>query len=184
MPTEELRSADHVRLRMIRESLENIPEFAVPEGYALRWYQPGDETHWCNIHAEADAYNRITEDFFGQQFGTDPGALEKRQLYLLSSVRQPIGTGTAWFDRFEEELIGRVHWVAMLPEYQGLGLSKPLLTAVCRRLAELGHKRAYLSTAAARRPAIQLYRSFGFVPWIRTEADERAWRETLGPTLR
>jgi ribosomal protein S18 acetylase RimI-like enzyme len=76
-----------------------------------------------------------------------------------------------------EEARGRVHWVAILPAFQGRGLAKPLLTAVCLRLRELGHTSAYLSTSAARIPALNLYRQFGFAPVIRDEMERAVWQE-------
>src|SRR5207248_4802613 len=98
--------------------------------------------------------------------------LVERQCYLLNAFGQAIGTGTAWFnDNFEGKSFGRVHWLAILPEFQGRGLGKPLLTAICSRLRDLGHERAYLTTSTQRIPAIRLYLRFGFVPLIRDEPE-------------
>ena len=152
---------ESTRLFMIRRDLENIPEFPVPAGFALRWYQPGDEASWLAIHQLADQYNQITPELFAQQFDTDPILLAERQCFLLDASGYAIGTASAWFDNnFDGGRIGRVHWIALLPQYQGRKLSKPLMTAICRRLRELGHGRAYLTTLAARRPGIQLYLRF------------------------
>src|SRR5205823_14626142 len=114
--------------------------------------------------------------------GTDSALLAQRQCYLIDQAGKVIGTATAWFnDDFDGRRTGRVHWVAIVPEYQRRGLSKPLMTAVCHRLRELGHDRAYLVTAPALRPAINLYRRFGFVPLIPNEAQRESWRKILGP---
>jgi GNAT superfamily N-acetyltransferase len=166
------------RLLMIRDNLQAIPEFALPEGFELRRYRSGDESAWLDIHLKADLHNRITPELFERQFGADKVLLEQRQFYLIDPGGRVIGTATAWFnDDLEGTRIGRVHWVALLPEYQGRGLSKPLMTAVCHRLRELGHERAYLVTAAMLRPAIQLYLRFGFRPLIQNEADQVAWNK-------
>lgn len=158
------------RLIMIRENLENIPCFEPPEGYSLRWYQPGDEVVWRDIQRQADAHNQITPGLFREQFEAESGQLEKRQCYLIEPGGRPIGTATAWFDdKFEGGVIGRLHWVAVVPRYRGRGLSKPLMTVVCQRLRELGHRRAYLTTSVRRTAAIQLYLRFGFEPLIRGE---------------
>ena len=148
---------------MVRDHLERIPQFAFPTGFDLRWYQSGDEAHWLRIHLDADRLNLITPELFKQQFGTASDLLQQRQCYLLFG-KEPIGTATAWFnDAFRGKPYGRVHWVAILPKFQGRGLSKPLMTTICERLRELGHERAYLTTSAERVAAIHLYQRFGFV---------------------
>jgi GNAT superfamily N-acetyltransferase len=171
----ELATGDKVFLW--REHLEGIPQFALPHGFSLRWFQPDDEEHWFRIQTAADRLNEITPELFQRQFGTEQRPLADRQCYLLDSSRQAIGTGTAWFnDNFEGRSFGRVHWLAVLPESQGRGLAKPLMTAICSRLRELGHERAYLTTSTARLVAIKLYFGFGFVPLIRNEWEESLWR--------
>jgi GNAT superfamily N-acetyltransferase len=171
--------------KMVRVSLDSVPEFALPAGFSLRWYQPGDEENWRQIHLAADCYNKITPELFQHQFGTDERLLRDRQCYLLDPRSEVIGTGTAWFnDNFEGVRFGRVHWMAIVPEFQGRGLAKSLMTVICRRLRELGHDRAYLSTSSARRPAINLYLRFGFVPLLRSEKETAVWRTLSRRLLR
>ena len=171
-----------MRLTMIRPGLEGIPFFDLPKGFSLRWYQPGDDRCWFEIHRRADRENVITPDLFRRKFGSDEGELGRRQAYLVAPDESVIGTASAWFDRdFEGGQYGRVHYVAILPEYQGRGLSKPLLAKVCTRLRELGHERAYLTTSTGRLRAIRLYLRFGFVPLIRSPEDAKALQEINSP---
>lgn len=136
--------------------------------------------------------------------------LRERQCFVLDAGGKAIGTGTAWFGgplaqavgndhprlaparspmhgeserNFTGGRWGRVHWMAMLPEFQGRGLGKALMTTICRRLRDLGHERAYLHTSAARRPAIRLYLNFGFEPIIRKAEEKSAWQEILGEPI-
>jgi len=170
-------TAPMLRLTMVRPNLIQIPPYDLAPGFSLRWFRPGDERRWFEIQSAADRLNRIYEEIFAHQFGTDPLRLAQRQCYLCAADGNAIGTGTAWFDEnFRGEVFGRVHWVAIVPEYQGKRLSRPLLTAVCERLRELGHERAYLTTSMKRRAAIRLYLRFGFEPLIETEEQARAWR--------
>jgi GNAT superfamily N-acetyltransferase len=286
-------------VKMIRASLDGLPEFALPAGFAWRWYQPGDEAHWRRIQLAAERFVEITPQLFGNQFGVGEGSglepasagergrginsalqiLRERQCYLLDPRGEVIGTGTAWFDKDstaglvnaglpltptlspsdgerenrpptqrepgtedpsamtgtsgEEQPLfplprgggegqgegerahlrarvatefpltpalspsegereeagstmaflaarsGRVHWMAILPEFQGRGLGKALLSTICHRLRELGHERAYLHTSAARIPAIKLYLKFGFEPMIRNAEERAVWKEVL-----
>src|SRR2546430_10546383 len=107
---------------MVRQNLEGIPDFGMPEGFSLRWYQPGDEENWFRIQAAADKFNEITRELFERQFGSDQELLAKRQCYLVDAQGKAIGTGSAWFnDDFEGKKYGRVHWVALAPQYQGRG---------------------------------------------------------------
>lgn len=156
-----------VPLTMICEDLDSTPQCPLPAPYSFRWFRPGDERVWQDIQANADLYNDITDDLFSTQFGPDFDRLRERQVFLLDATQRAIATATAWFDEdFYGQLYGRVHWVAVLPGMQGLGLAKPLMSIICNRLNGLGHKRAYLTTSTARVPAINLYLKFGFVPQI------------------
>jgi len=173
----------NVAVKMLREHLRDIPRFGLPDGYSLRGYQPGDEETWLKIQLGADRHNRITPELFEEQFGSARASLPQRQCYLLDTRGREVGTATAWFDdHFEGARVGRLHWVAMAPEYQSRGLGKPLLTAVCHRLRELRHERVYLSTSSARLPAINLYLRFGFVPLIRSEHESFLWQRILDQT--
>ena len=157
--------------------LSRTPVFELPEAFGLRWYHPGDEQHWIAVHDLADLYNRTDATVFREQFGEAEEALPERQCYLVSPNGRFVGTATAWFGEFPEGTPrGRVHWVAIVPEFQGRGLAKPLLSTVCSRLRELGCESAYLTTDTARIPALNLYWLFGFVPNLDTRKDRGAWQ--------
>ena len=167
---------EYLDIRMIREHLDDIPDFSLPAGYSIRRYQPGDEKSWHRIHSLADKYTDVTPILFKREFGADTQRLAERQYYLIDSTGTPIGTASAWFDDLGEQSLGRVHWVAIVPTEHGKGLAKPLLTTVCNRLKELGHNKAHLTTQTVRTPAINLYLKFGFVPAIHSERDRNIWR--------
>jgi GNAT superfamily N-acetyltransferase len=171
------------RLRMVREDWAGLPETSLRDGYALRFYEPGDEESWLGIHRRADLFNTFPGDRFAAEFGSDAAVLRKRQLYLISPAGEAVGTATAWWDEnFREGGWGLVHWVAIVPEEQGRGLAKPLLCAVCHRLQKLGHRGAGLRTASRRLPALRLYWKFGFRPAPVSRQEELEW-ERLRPEL-
>jgi GNAT superfamily N-acetyltransferase len=177
-----------VKVRMIREDLEGLPRHELPGPYRIRRYQPGDEESWLAIHLRADQRLVYTPETFPREFGTDLEAIRRRQFYLCDGDGTPIGTASAWYNkRWRGRSWGVVHWIAIVPEGQGKGLGKALLSAVCRRMRELRHVRAYLITDTSRLPAICMYLKFGFVPEIEGDADRAAWpalRERLPEELR
>lgn len=156
-------SSDYVPVTMVCADLTAVPHFSLPAGYSIRAYQPGDEEAWVAIQRAADEFNTITRALFEREFGADPLLLAARQLYLLDESGRAIGTATAWFgDEVWGAEYGRVHWVAIVPEFQGRGLAKPLMHTTYLGMKEAGHERAYLTTDLARVAAINLYRKFGF----------------------
>lgn len=164
---------------MVRDDLDDIPYFELPSNYALKWYELGDEKAWISIHERSDSFNDFSVELFVREFEERPEDLPRRQCFILDESGTPIGTGTAWFNENYNNwgTIGRLHWIAIVPERQGVGLAKPLLTILCRRLKELGHQKAYLTTSTVRIPAINLYLKYGFKPEIQAENDEIAWSQ-------
>jgi len=178
------RPPDYERVVMIRPTLTGLPWYDCPPGFRIRWYRSGDEEHWVRIHQLADHYNKASLALFENQFGGGRPELGLRMAFLEAPDGRVVGTAAAWWsDSFRDGVWGRVHWVAIEPNRQGKGLSKPLLAAVCLRLRELGHERAYLTTATVRIPAINLYLRFGFVPDARSPRERAAWERIL-PALR
>jgi len=121
---------------------------------------------------------------------TNPAAKLKRQaLYWhyphyyattgpVSSIRQGDWKLLEYFeDNHGGKSLGRIHWVAIIPQQQGSGLAKPLLTAICKRLKELGHSKTYLTTQSVRLPAINLYAKFRFTPVIDSDGDREIWEK-------
>jgi len=183
-----LEANNYTQVHMVREDLEHIPTSALEDTYSVRWYQPGDDRAWLDIHQEAyrDDPIHIGPDRHKLAFQEDVPALEQRQLFVCNQKGREIGTATAWYDKDEQgEEYGLVHWVAMRPKVQGQGLAKPVMTIILNRMRELGHQKAMLRTQSFRIPAIQLYLKFGFVPGIVNDADYKVWatiRSNLRPT--
>jgi GNAT superfamily N-acetyltransferase len=173
----------HYRVTMVRPSLDGVPSLPAPAPYRIRWYAEGDEETWLRIKAASDVYHRAPADFFAQTYGEHRDLLGERQAFLCDGDGKAVGTVTAWFEEIDGLRYGKVNWMLLEPRAQGFGLSKPLLSACCARLAELGHTRAMLYTLAVRLPAINLYRGFGFVPFIRQPSDVDAWK-TVSPSMK
>lgn len=144
---------------MWRADLENLPDFALPDGFTLRAFEPGDDAKWWQIHERADPLMAHRSGSHREFFGSDFDALHARQLFLVSPNGEAIGTASAWWD---DDETGRVHWVAIVPEFQGRKLAKPLIARVLQLLRAHGHSRAILTTSRQRPRAIALYRGFGF----------------------
>ncbi len=144
---------------MVLPNFDNWRIYPLPTGFSIRAYQSGDALHWRAIHERADPFNSFDEATFTTWFGDDEDQLRARQRFVVAPDGATIGTATAWFDSVE---VGRVHWVAIVPEHQGRGLARPLLSHIGQTLQDLGHSRAVLTTSLERPVAVALYRKFGF----------------------
>ena len=169
----------NLSVMMANEHLNTAPVFEMPASFAMRWFVPGDEATWAMVVQVAERFQKIDETVFPKQYGNDLTELSRRVGFLMDTDENAVGTISAWKALYNEREYGLIHWVAIVPEMQGRGLGKPLMSAACRRLLELGHDRAYLNTSSARVPAINLYRLFGFEPVLRNEDERVAWQELM-----
>ena len=166
-------SIPKIHLAMHLDSLNALREHVLPEKYGWRFFEPGDGMHWARIETsagefacEADALARFRREFF-----TDDG-LEERMIFLTESG-VPFATATAWMDSAEQ---GHLHYVAIDDAHQGQGLCRPLVYIALKRMAELGHSCAHLTTQTYSWAAIKVYHDFGFHPVPFHEDDEAGWK--------
>jgi len=168
---------------MIRDNLDELPDWPFPEGYGMRRMQPGDERLWEDIQRDAEPYAATRDGLFEQEFGDDPVEAWRRVFLLTSPKGCAVGTMGAWYDRsFLGKDYGRIHWVSVRPAFQGRGLAKAALASALRVLSR-SHQRAYLSTQTKRVAAIAIYLGAGFHPHMTTEPDRVAWAR-IAATMR
>ena len=190
------RRMTNAAVRMIREAMDDLPNYPLPRGYRIRTYRPGDCRVWSDIVAAADPQLQ-SEGLFDREFGQHVAALADRCFFLIHDETGPIGTVTAWQRPFPTRRNaqifavlrrlwrsgewGLVHWTAIRPEFQGRGLSKPLLSVAMRRIQQ-SHRRCFLNTSADRLAAIKVYLDFGFAPDLE-DARSRALWSTIAAAL-
>ena len=164
-------------VRMIRDNMENIPQFAIPEGFAIRNYRRDEGYIWTRIQKAAEPYIDIDDELFDREFKRDLPAMEDRSFYLTTDAGEEIGTITAWWQPdINGKVWGQIHWVAVHPDYQGRGLSKPMMSVAMTRLRQ-SHERCFLGTSTGRMAAIKVYLDFGFIPDLSVENSREAWTE-------
>lgn len=165
-----------IRLEMVRDHMDHFPYFSCPSGYTIRTFVRGDERLWAKIEAEAGEFAKQEQALERFQVEFDPflSEMENRCFLLENRYGETIGTATAWYGYFEGEKRGRIHWLGIIPSYQGKKLSKPLLTAVMTRLAK-DHQKGYLTTQTTSYQAVNLYLSFGFVPYLSDASSKEGW---------
>src|SRR5919202_513903 len=166
----------YIPLTMARDHLDHIPAFVCPAGYAIRPFRPGDAEHWARVEALAGEFASQDEALreFQAEFEPRVSELEDRCFFLEEGQGAVIGTAMAWDGDFGDEVRGRVHWVGIVPAYQGRGLAKPLLSAVMHRLAR-DHRNAFLTTQTTSYRAVNLYLNFGFGPYQTDASDAEGW---------
>ena len=161
------RSVEMIEFAMRKPNFERIESRPFPSGYSLRSFQPGDERHWADIEQRAGEFRTIADGMaaFDREFRPHHNRLNSRMLFLVDANGEPIGTTTAWQGEHDGRQMGRIHWVAIVPDHQGNGLARPLVAAAFERIAQDDNE-AYLTTQTWSWRAVALYRSFGFVEVI------------------
>ena len=150
---------------MVRDDMDNIPQYELPAGYHFRTYRPGDEAAWMALHYSAERFFEVKPDLFAREFGAHVDALADRMFMVVTDAGSVVGSITAWWDRdpTNPDERGRIHWVVVHADHQGHGLSKPMMTQAMNRLAQ-SHKASVLGTSTGRTWALKVYLDFGFYP--------------------
>ena len=162
---------------MLRPHLNDILDAPFPAGYGIRPMTADDIGLWTDIQRDAEPFLKITDTLFHQEFGDDLEAIQWRCFIVTNPKGLGVGTISAWYDRdFRGHRYGRIHWVALRPSCQGLGLGKAALAHSLKQLARW-HDQCYLATSTERVAAIRLYLNFGFLPDLSLPNAPAVWQE-------
>ena len=169
---------ERIKLQMIRTTSNDIPKYELPEGFVFRMFRDGDQKLWADIETRVDEFE--TEDDalkrFYSEFGDSIDEMEERCVFIETAEGEVIGTATAWYGDLKGDgrILGRIHWVGIVPEYQGRGLAKPMLSKAMYMLAAR-HEEFYLTSQTTSWQAINMYLNFGFKPVYTDENYDAAW---------
>lgn len=165
-----------IEVTMARKDLKNIPNHSLAEGFYFDFFKKGDEADWIHLETVTKEFENEEKAWarFNREFGPRLDEFSERCIFIKSNKGKIVGTTTAWYGEFEGEEIGRIHWVSILPEYQGLGLAKAMLSKAMNELAK-NHEKAYLDSETKNYKAINMYFNYGFRPIIREGLDRKAW---------
>jgi mycothiol synthase len=150
---------------LVREDLD-VPEIHLPEGYELRAFRPGqDENNWLTVRNAAFSTLKGSETPLTtegvKKLLTDDDYLEGGMMILFDKEK-PVGVIRGAHDEYDGAPIMNIGPIAILPEYQGLGLGRSLLRASLGFAKEKGYKSTILSVNGENARAQALYIQEGF----------------------
>ena len=166
---------------LLEGDLDGVPRYPLPGGFRFVFFRPGDRDAWIGIErsaGELTSYAQGTE-VWERYYGGREDALCRRMVFVENAAGEKVATATAYEDITGRDRSGSgwLHWVAVRREYQGRGLSKPLISYVLGVMRALGHTRGKIPTQTTTWLACKVYLDLGFRPIPQNAVHSRdGWR--------
>jgi ribosomal protein S18 acetylase RimI-like enzyme len=156
----------NIIMRIDEELVRNIEEPALPSGYSFRFFEGAqDIEHWAAIETSVLEFASVSEaaDYFTSAYLPYEEDLKNRCLFVCDNTGQHVATATAWYADSELGHQAVLHWVAVRPECQGLGLGKAVVLKALQVFDKLEPGcDVWLHTQTWSHVAVRLYRRIGF----------------------
>lgn len=153
---------------LLEGSLDNLSEYSLPYGYHFEFYKDGDRDAWIEIEKSAKEFSSYDEGLaaWNRYYSGRGSELHNRMVFVVNESGEKVATATAFYDINGKDKSGAgwLHWVAVKREYQGKGLSKPLITYVLHVMKTLGYTHAKIPTQTNTWLAVKVYLDLGFRP--------------------
>ncbi|WP_047154402.1 GNAT family N-acetyltransferase [Aneurinibacillus tyrosinisolvens] len=150
---------------LCRKAGTPIPKPALPKGYSFVSFFSGDERAWAEIETSVGEFENIGDALacFQENYLLYPAEVKRRTIFIQSENGEKMATLTNWWGYTEGRRDPWIHWVAVKPGYQGLGLGKALVLEGMYRMLQLeGNRDIYLPTQTWSYKAIGIYLKAGF----------------------
>lgn len=161
------KSMPYARVIMKRQPGTPVPVAELPAGFSFEYYRDGDELAWGMIEASVAEFEHADEAtlYFRENYVPYVTELSRRTLFIRNEAGNKVATFTAWWNYTGNRRYPFMHWVAVMPRYQGLGLGRAIVAQGVQRMIELeGDCTMYIPTQTWSHKAIRLYRWAGFEP--------------------
>jgi len=159
------KSIPYLNIVMQRKAETPIPKVVLPQGYSFVPFSSGDEVEWAEIETSVGEFDSVAEalDYFCVNYLSFPGEVERRTIFIQTAEGKKIGTVTSWWNYTSIRRDLALEWVAVKPEYQGLGLGKAVVFEGLRRMVEIeGDRAIFLHTQTWSYQAVPIYLQAGF----------------------
>ena len=155
----------NIIMKIEHNEIKNITRPSLPDGFSFRLFEAGDEAHWARIEASVLEFDSIDDakSYFEMSYLPFKEDLKTRCVFVLNNDGLPIATANSWFADSELGYQACLHWVAVCPEYQGLGIGKAITQQALLNFQQLEPgKPVWLHTQTWSHVAIRLYHRLGF----------------------
>lgn len=153
---------------LLQRELKELPACPLPAGYRFVLYRPGDRDAWIDIETSAREFTGYEQGLasWNRYYQGKDEELVQRMVFIENDRQEKVATATAFYNihREDPDGAGWLHWVAVRREYQGLGLSKPLITHTLQLMSSLGYTLAKIPTQTNTWLACKVYLDLGFRP--------------------
>ncbi len=172
------KTLEYHELLMIYSDTSKYNEDRLPGGFHYTFYKPGDEKEWAIIHMKSGEFMSMEEGLkiFSDFYSSFIDELPKRLFFVVNENGEKVGTATiSLLKKKEYGYDAAVDWFAIIKDYQGYHLSKPMINKFIKLANELGHKKLLLHTQTHTWLAAKLYLDLGFEPF-HIEEDIKGWQ--------
>ena len=153
---------------LLEREISDLPEYSLPAGYRFVSYSDVDRERWIDIEMSAKEFTTYEQglEAWNRYYANCLDILPERMFFVENEKGEKVATATAFYDIYGRDISGAgwLHWVAVKREYQGKGLSKPLITYVLNVMKNLGYSHAKIPTQTNTWLACKVYLDLGFLP--------------------
>lgn len=159
------KSLEYFRVILKRKAGTSIPQATLKKEFDFVTYQSGDELAWGEIETSVLEFDKVEDavDYYKTNYVPYQTEVKRRTIFIQNKNGEKIATFTAWWNYTGNRRHPFMHWVAVKPQYQGLGLGKAIISKGINLMVEIeGDCDMYIPTQTWSHKAIKLYRWAGF----------------------
>lgn len=136
----------------------------LPQGFAFKYYQKGDESAWAELEFENGDFDSVEEAeiYFKENYCIEEEELHKRCVFVITAQGKIVGSCIAWRDKRGQDTVASLHWLIVSEAYQNKRIGKALCCKIMSIFKEFGEVPVYIHTQPWSYKAILLYIDLGF----------------------